>query len=228
MPEAPARRDPALQAAALRYAAGDLTPSEAAAFEARLADDQDTREALAEAVRLSAAALGQEPPGPHRSFRAAVREKLAGWCPAWLARRAYRGHPLAWAGLGAAAVAACTVIGLALAGREPAPDPAGPTAVTPSAAPAPLAVAPEPRPAPDPDTAAHAARELDPAAAACGGDGATAGGRSVAEIWADLSTPEHVEKAHDEELRWRHKLREMSLVHPSRPTTTAATTDRDH
>ncbi len=113
--------EPTLQAAALRYAAGDLTATEAAAFEVRLADDQEARDALAEAVRLSAAALGQHPPTAHRSFRAAIREKLIGWNLPGFARRAYRGHPFAWAGLGAAAVAACTVIGLALAERDSAP-----------------------------------------------------------------------------------------------------------
>ena len=64
--------DPTLQATALRYAARDLTASEAAAFEARLANDQDARDALAEAVRLSAAAIGQRPPAPRPSLRALV------------------------------------------------------------------------------------------------------------------------------------------------------------
>ncbi|MBM3981596.1 MAG: hypothetical protein FJ304_15225, partial [Planctomycetes bacterium] len=65
--------DPTLQATALRYAADDLAPAERAAFEARLADDQDAREAVAEAVRLSAAALGAPAPAPHPSVRAALR-----------------------------------------------------------------------------------------------------------------------------------------------------------
>src|SRR5215470_11557103 len=101
--------EPTLQTTALRYAAGDLSPAEVAAFEARLAEDQDARDALAEAVRLSAAAIGQEPPAPHPSFRAAIRARLN--------LRAYRGHPLAWVGAGATAVAACTLLALALAGR---------------------------------------------------------------------------------------------------------------
>src|SRR4051812_28483228 len=121
MPEAPAHPEPALQATALRYAAGDLNAAEVAAFEARLAADQDARDALSEAVRLSAAALGQSSPTPHRSFRQAIRERLLGWCPPWLARRAYRGHPLAWAALGALAVAGATVLGLSLANRLPGP-----------------------------------------------------------------------------------------------------------
>src|SRR5882724_9936156 len=93
--------DPTLQATALRYAAGDLDPDEVSAFEARLAEDQDARDALAEAVRLSAAAIGQEPPAPHPSFRSAIRARLG--------LAGYRGHPVAWVGLGAAAVAACAL-----------------------------------------------------------------------------------------------------------------------
>ena len=45
---------------------------------------------MSEAVRLSAAAIGQSPPAPHTSFRAAIRERLMGLWPTWLARRAYR------------------------------------------------------------------------------------------------------------------------------------------
>src|SRR5262245_22671866 len=98
--------EPTLQTTALRYAAGDLPPEEVTAFEARLAVDQEARDALAEAVRLSAQAIGQKPPAPHPSSRAAIRERL----------RVTRSGPLAWIGLGAAAVAACTIIGLSLAG----------------------------------------------------------------------------------------------------------------
>src|SRR5262249_35500145 len=156
--------------------------------EARLADDQDARDALAEAVRLSAAAIGQKPPAPHSSLRAVIRARLM---------RGYRGHPLAWAGLGATAVAACTLIGLSLADRV-APPSASPapvlapnssavvgTAPTPHAVnPNALAIAPQPG-----ELGAHVAAEQS----ACGDSS-----RSVAEIWADLSTPDHVEKARDD------------------------------
>jgi hypothetical protein len=197
--------EPTLQATALRYAAGDLTPLEAAAFEARLAHDQEARDALGEAVRLSAAALGQAPPEPHRSFRAAIRERLVGWCPAWLARRAYRGHPLAWAGVGAVAVAACTLVGLSLADREPAPG----EQLAPAAA-----VAPAPRPA----EPAPGPREAESFVAATP---APPCGDSVAEIWANLSDTESVEKAHDDEMKWRQKLRDAGALHPGRPSATA-------
>jgi len=71
-----------------------------------------------------------------------------------------------------------------LAGRQPAPA----SAARASTVPAPAAsVAP---PAPDdPD-------EL-----------------LVAEIWADLSTSDHIEKTHDEELRWRQHLKELGQHH---------------
>lgn len=196
MPEAPTRTDPlALQATALRYAAGELPPPECEAFEARLAGDQDARDALAEAVRLSAAALGQEPPAPDHTFRALIRERLrpvSAWWAGWLARRAYRGHPLAWAGLGAGTVAAATVFGLSLAARDERPAPA-------ATAPPGSEAAAEPRPAADDDDVSL----------------------KVAEIWAELSTPEHVEKAHDEELRRRQRMQSWQPP-PSSPAGPAA------
>lgn len=202
--------EPTLQATALRYAAGDLAPAEATAFEARLADDQSARDALSEAVRLSAAALGQAPPAPHRSYREAIRERLAGWCPAWLSRRAYRGHPFVWAGAGAVAVAACTLVGLSLAGGEPIADAAvrKPASTEPPRAPTETVMVLPPVP--------HDAEALVSAAPPAPGCTDDCGG-SVAEIWAQLSTPEHVEKAHDEELRWRLRLHNAAALHPSRP-----------
>jgi hypothetical protein len=192
--------DPTLQATALRYAAGDLTPDEGAAFEGRLAEDQDARDALAEAVRLSAQAIGQEPPAPDPAFRLATRARLG--------LLAYRGHPVAWAGLGALALAACALVGVTLADRAgpPAAATAPPAAAPVEVAPAPQAVEPAVAPMPR-ETGALASAE-HPVSAACGPEPA----RSVAEIWADLSTPEHVEKAHDDELRWRQHMR--NLAHP--------------
>jgi hypothetical protein len=215
-----------LQNTALRYAARDLNPSETVAFEARLADDQLARDALSEAVRLSAAALGQDPPTPHHSFRAAFRERLLGWCPGWLTRRAYRGHPLAWAGLGAATVASCLILGLSLEQDEQKsaiPPTANTTSVRPGSAsesnPNTLEI----------HTAVSGAMAVAPMPREHGGIMAQTncnddhmGKSSVAEIWAELSTPEHVEKTHEEELRWRQKLREMGTIHPGRQTPSAA------
>lgn len=107
--------DAELAVTALRYAAGDMDALEAEGFEIRLADDQAARDALAEAVRLSAAASGAPAPVPDPLRKRAVAERLH---PTWLSRlfprRPYRGHPLVWAGLGggiAAAVAVTLAVG---------------------------------------------------------------------------------------------------------------------
>jgi hypothetical protein len=102
--------NPDLALVALRYAADELTPAETELFEARLAVDQEAREALGEAVRLSAVASGVPAPTPDPLFRDAARERLH---PTWAARlfprRPYRGHPLAWAGVGGAIAAVVSV-----------------------------------------------------------------------------------------------------------------------
>lgn len=198
--------DPTLQTTALRYAAGDLPPGEVTAFEAQLAEDQDARDALAEAVRLSAQAIGQKPPTPHPSFRAVIRERLT--------LRGSRNGPLAWIGLGAAAVAACTIIGLALAENTEQPDAASvPVAMAPAET---HSIPPAADPTPAPGAFASTPRETqtpvaaeNPNPAACGEDA----NRSVAEIWADLSNHEGVEKARDEEMRMRHRVRDLSHPH---------------
>jgi hypothetical protein len=211
MPD-PDRDALSLQAFALRYAAGDLAPAEAAAFEARLAADQAARDALAEAVRLSAAALGQRPPAPDESFRALIRERLRSAVPGWLARRAYRGHPVVWFGIGFTAAAVLTCATLAL---EPLPPPqAGPDRVAdaPPAGPGPRLVAGHPPEAPNP-AAPDAAGATDPA----GEYGPDDGMRKAAELWAELSTPQRVEKARDDELRMRQMLRDLIPTSPTRP-----------
>lgn len=193
--------DPTLQTTALRYAAGDLSAEETTAFEARLAEDQDARDALAEAVRLSAQAIGQKAPAPHPSFRAAIRARLNSG--------GHRGHPLTWASLGAAAVAACTFIGLSLANRvEPETTHSAPDTpaldegsnIPHAQNPAPLAVAPLPH---NPGMTVAVENSV--------GDGDPH--RSVAEIWADLSNPESIEKARDDEFRWRQHIRDVNNPH---------------
>jgi hypothetical protein len=69
-------REPSLQSTALRYAANDLPPAEAEAFEDRLGTDQDARDALEEAVRLSSAAVGQRAPEPDPAVGATGRARL--------------------------------------------------------------------------------------------------------------------------------------------------------
>jgi hypothetical protein len=204
--------EPTLQATALRYAAGDLSPDEVAAFEARLAEDQDARDALAEAVRLSAAAIGQKPPAPHPSFRTAIRARLG--------LMTYHGRPWAWAGAGAVAVAACVFVVLAFADSAHAPEAANASPANAPVEPSPAPDAEEPpafNPAPPHESGVSVAVEHPPACAPCGDSS-----RRVAEIWADLSTPEHVEKAHDDELRRRQHVRNLSHPHHVSATVKAA------
>jgi hypothetical protein len=117
-------RDDPLSVAALRYAARDLPPAETAAFEVRLASDQTARDALAEAVRLSAAALGRPAPTPMPGIRGLIADRVtpaASALAGLFRRRAYRGHPMTWAGLGAVAAAAAVTVGVRLA-DPPAPS----------------------------------------------------------------------------------------------------------
>jgi hypothetical protein len=207
--------DPTLQGTALRYAAGDLSPGEADAFEARLAADQDARDALAEAVRLSAAAIGQKPPAPDPSVRAASRARLV---------PRGSGSPFAWVGLGGSAVAVCTLVALTLADHNPPHTvPLSGSRLTPvraEGAPPPHAPDRPTAPAPMPhETASPVVADLTPPAT-CGDES-----RTVAEIWADLSTPERVEKAHDDELRLRQHMRNLQSHHVSAPAKAAAPTD---
>lgn len=164
-------REPSLQSTALRYAANDLPPAEAEAFEDRLGTDQDARDALAEAVRLSSAAVGQRAPEPDPAVRAATRARLD------LAGRRVRAA--LWAGAGALALAGCLVATAELSGRA-APDA--------PAAPAPLVA------------------QQDPVALADDS-------RSVAELWAEMSDAETVEKSHEDEMRLRQRVRD--LAHPA-------------
>jgi hypothetical protein len=128
MPDRPPADDLALTA--LRYAAGELLPAEAAAFEGRLAADQAAREALGEAIRLSAAALHRPAPDPDPLVREAVRDELRPTLVSWLfPRRRYRGHPLAWAGLGGALAAGLAAVGVWLGDRPDDGPPPPPTAV---------------------------------------------------------------------------------------------------
>lgn len=215
--------DSTLRDQALRYAAGELSPIEAAAFEARLASDPAAREAVAEAVRLSAAVLHCPPPAPDASFRAAACERLLHpRRPRWLARRAYPGHPLLWTSLGAAAITAFALLVTLMPRPVPSPITNPPQAASPSnsvAAPdSPLSV-----------TAQSARRDEETPPATALASHAVSNAEeshpavSVAELWADMSTPERVEKAHDEELRWRQKLRERgAYASPRLPTPDAA------
>jgi hypothetical protein len=99
------------------YAAGELPQSEREVFEQRLELEQSAREALAEAVQMSASVAGRTT-RPASSYRLGVRRRLR---PTWwrrlLGRRFYPGHPLLWA-LGGAA--ASLIVALPL--LRPAPE----------------------------------------------------------------------------------------------------------
>lgn len=129
MPDMP----PDLSVLALRYAAGDLPADQMTAFEERLAEDQPARDALAEAIRLSASAVGQPPPVPSAAVRAGARDRLF---PTWLTwlfpRKSYRGHPATWAGLGGTVAATAAVLAYTLGGASTPTDPIIRSVTTPS------------------------------------------------------------------------------------------------
>jgi hypothetical protein len=167
---------------AFLYASGELEPTEAAAFEHRLADNQGAREALAHAVQLTQVPAGLTPPRPDPAYREAVCRRLRPGRWDWfLRRRSYRGHPVVWTGLGAAAAVLLT---LGLWAPKPAagPMPDTPVAVVPTT--------PAEPPAPEP---------ADPA-------------KEVATVWADLSNHDHVARAREEEMRRRTRVEDRSRV----------------
>jgi hypothetical protein len=89
---------------ALLYTGDELDEQEKAAFEGRLGHDQAARDALAQAVQVSL--LLTSAPGPDPAYREKVRQRLRpSWWRRLAGRRSYRGHPLLWGGLGAAAAA---------------------------------------------------------------------------------------------------------------------------
>jgi hypothetical protein len=151
---------------ALLYASGVLAEADAAAFERRLAEDQDCREALAQAVPLALALRGQAVSPPNPAYRTRVRQRLV--------PRRFRGHPAFWAGLGAAA-AVLVMLGLGTVSRLPPLPPPVPPDSSPVARPA--------------------NRETDAASV-------------TAEVWAELQNPNHLLKAHDEEMRRRGRAEE--------------------
>jgi hypothetical protein len=167
---------------AVLYARGELEPLAAEAFEKRLGCDQAARDALCAAVELAQAAGGRAPAAPGAAYRAAVRRRLRP--PAWrrlVGRHSYRGHPLLWTGLGAAAalLLAVAVGGAFRHPAEPAPD-------RPAAE-----VTPAPR-------VAEAEPDRPPAA-------------DVADVWAELHDHRHLAKAHEEEMRRKNRPEGRSI-----------------
>jgi hypothetical protein len=172
LPEDPAGDALAFQA--LCYAAGEMALAEAQAFERRLGDDQSARDALARAVRTASALAGDSAPAPDPAYRAAVRQRLQpGLLRSVMQRRSYRGHPVVWTGIGAAA-AVLLMLGI---GPYSHPDSSGPLPAAPEAATLPAAPGPPP------------AESQRPSAV------------DMANLWAELDTTEHLAKARQEEMR---------------------------
>jgi hypothetical protein len=173
----------ALLRQALLYAGGDLEGPAVEAFENLLESDQAARDALCSAVELARALGGGPPAGPDRAYRAAVRRRLrpAAW-RRLLGRHSYRGHPLLWGGLGAAA-ALLLVAAVAAVDRHPGES-------APRAVPAADA-------APDPEPALAEAPHPSPA--------------DVADVWAELHNHQHLAKAHADEMRRKSRADSRSL-----------------
>jgi hypothetical protein len=99
-------RDLALTFQALLYVSGELPGAATTAFETRLGEDQAARDALCQAVQLAHAAPGGLTPRPDPAYRQQVHQRLRprrGLWPWLTGKRLYRGHPLVWSALGAAA-----------------------------------------------------------------------------------------------------------------------------
>lgn len=169
---------------ALLYASGELDEAQVAAFEQRLGEDQSVREALCQAVQMTLALQGQVLARPHPAYRERVRQRLRARPPWWqvlVGKRAYRGHPAVWSGMGAAA-AVLLMIGL---GQFPHLD-AVPRSSTP--------IAVQPPPADEPAIA-----DIGVAVATL----------EEANTWAELKNSDHLEKARSEEVRRKNRAQEL-------------------
>jgi hypothetical protein len=179
----PADDNLALQA--FLFVSDELEDSQAEAFLRRLAEEQAAREALSQAVYAAGCLAGRTPAQPNPAYRAGVRQRLTAATPPVIAggRRAYRGHPLLWAGLGAAAM---YVVSAGSWSWSP------PRMDVPSPPPVILAEHPTaPRPAP-----AAPVEEWIPAA----------------EVWAVLHTPDRLARVNDEEERRRSRAEELQRL----------------
>jgi hypothetical protein len=122
MPDTRGTPEADLALLALLYAGAELDPERSTAFERLLGQDQAAREALALAAQLSRSPATPSRPDP--AYRRRARARLR---PSWWRRligpRSYRGHPLLWSGLGAAAALVLTLPLPRLAPPDPPPPP---------------------------------------------------------------------------------------------------------
>ncbi len=191
MPEDLDPADGDLALLAFLYASGGLPGEAGDAFERLLARDQAARDALTRAVPI---ALAEGPPRPDPAYRDRVRARLnpTGW-RRLIGPRTYRGHPLLWGALGAAAAA---LLMLALGRTGPGDPPALGERVVVVAVPVPIGPAP----------AADSPLTL-PSPPADGGEGRVRGApRAVADLWADLNNHDHLSRALADEQRRRDRI----------------------
>jgi hypothetical protein len=173
-----------LDVRAVLYAGGALSEAEAAAFECRLAEDQEAREALCRAADLLHGCAGEV--RPSASYRTRVHDRLRGRANplAWLLRRRlYSGHPAIWTGLGAAAAVLIMVLfpwGGAPSAPAGVPNEAGSAAGS------------EPRPAAAPRPRDRAAEE--------------------ARIWAQLPRNQHLVRAHHEQAQRKARAEKLQRL----------------
>lgn len=173
---------------ALLYASGELEGAQGKAFEQRLGEDQSAREALCQAVQMTLALQGRVPARPNPAFRERVRQRLRARQPWWqtlVGKRAYRGHPAVWSGLGAAA-AVLLMISL---GQVPHLHPGSHPVATPTV------VQPPPGEEPAPAESGVAVATLE-----------------EANTWAELNNSDHLEKARSEEVRRKNRAQELQRL----------------
>jgi len=171
---------------AMLYAGGEMPAADSAAFERQLADDQGTRDALANAVQITLALTGR-PQRPDPAYRQRVRESAGkrGWW-GWLSKpRIRRGPAVAWVGLGTAAAVAF----MALPGwfdRDPIPTEPAAIAVEPQSVVEPVVALP-----PAPEQVVKQPEVVEPMDA------------KTAAIWEEMSDAGHLQRFHEEEQRRR-------------------------
>jgi len=180
----PIGMDEGLACPALRYARGELDPGAEAAFESRLGEDQQARDALAQAVSKLLEDQSQEISFLDRSYRDAVHRRLRPSSTPWhwlLEPRRYRGHPIAWSMLGAAA----SFLFLVAYSGSPAMR-----SMDMSLVKMPIQKVPELSQNPE-----HSATVVD-----------------AATIWAEMGTTDHLLRAHDEEILRKNRLEKEQRI----------------
>jgi hypothetical protein len=142
------------------------------------------QQATRDALSRAVCLDGATAPLPDPAYRDAVQRRLrpAGW-RGLLGPRLYHGHPALWTALGAAAVLLTFGLG-ALSRPAAGPAAAAPAPVAAADPPAEEAASPEP-PRPSSD--------------------------EMARVWAELHNSAHLTRAHEDEVRRKHRAEERSV-----------------